>query len=196
MRLIFNVFKKILIVGMIVITIILIWFSYNVIQGTINYIERDSQEHFVISILKLNQAINSSIKQNKINPANCHNCKANKAALANLFIENLNVIKSNTDTINPYFYITDGMKYIITKADGICGSNDTVDPEKANCVILVDINGDKEPNIESTGNKHKRYSFRDQYRLIINANSVEPASNSNNDVAQIAYENIRKKRYY
>lgn len=97
------------------------------------------------------------------------------------------ILHSDLTASHPFFSVDNGygitLKFIIEKAEGKCGANSTDDPDKANCVILIDINGDKLPNQISTGNPKQGYSFKDQYRIIINGENAHPAVNKSNDVA-------------
>jgi hypothetical protein len=138
------------------------------------------------------------------NPNNCAGCNSNKQALANFFIKRLNVLDSSDtyfkqlqknlsqDTLlnNPYFITTNGTLFVIEKAQGKCGEINTTDPDKANCVIIVDTNEQRKPNQFSTGNKTtKDYKIKDRLRLIILKDKIAPASNAENDVAEYILNN-------
>ena len=75
------------------------------------------------------------------------------------------------------------MRFEIIKADGICGYTNTTDPAIANCVILVDVNGDRGPNMEARNISNMTYSSFDRYLVIVKSESALPASNSTNDAA-------------
>ena len=144
-----------------------------------------------------NQAIIVSQYKDNINPSNCLNCNNNKAALAEYFLKYLNEkkIKSHLHTKNPYFITPDGMKFEILKADGVCGATKTQDPDKANCVMRVDVDIDCHtlpvPS-ESFGNRTDGYYFGYQYKMIVTDKAILPASNTTNDVtvkALIWYNN-------
>lgn len=150
----------------------------------------------------LNRAIMMSEQLDDSNPNNCKGCISNKQALANFFIPRFNVIDNfdtyTKDTLkelsknkllkNPYFINNDGMLYIIEKAQGRCGEINTTDPDKANCVIIIDVNGIRPPNEFSTGNKKdKDYKLNDRFRIIVLKNKVVPASNEENDVADYVF---------
>jgi prepilin-type N-terminal cleavage/methylation domain-containing protein len=141
------------------------------------------------SLATLNQAIVMSVAQNSVDAGTCTNCETgtNNTALANFFINKLNILSQNTTAVEPFFYTADGMKFTVVTKTAQCGNaSSTVDPGTAKCVILVDVNGDKSPNSESTGNA--TYVFRDQYRLVVKQSSVLPASNDTTDVASIALQ--------
>ena len=130
---------------------------------------------------KLNYSIELNINENNVNANTCPDCNSNRSALAKFFINKFNVTKSNTTATIPYFYTAYGMRIDIIRTFGKCGANNSTDPDRANCVILVDINGDKLPNSLSTGNKKQGYDFKDQYKFVVKADKVEPAFNSTND---------------
>jgi len=141
------------------------------------------------SIAVLNQAIVMSIAQDSIDASSCTNCSSNAQKLAEFFIGKLNVLSQNVTSPNAYFYTADGMRFDIIQSNGTCGTNSTTDPAPANCVVLVDVNGDKLPNDYSTGNTTANvYTFRDRYRLIVTANSVLPAQNATSDVTMKALQ--------
>lgn len=150
------------------------------------------------SIAILSQAMIISKQLNSANANNCEGCHSNKQALANFFIKRLNVVESydssskklqkklHKDELlkNPYFLCNDGTLYIIEKAQGKCGDTNTTDPNKANCVIVVDINGHHKPNQFSTGNNKDNYKLNDRFRIIVLKDSVAPASSAKNNVAE------------
>ncbi|EKE02811.1 MAG: hypothetical protein ACD_20C00328G0004 [uncultured bacterium] len=135
------------------------------------------------SLATLNQAIVMSIAQDSVDASTCTGCD-DKTGLATFFSGKLNILSSNLTIANPYFYTTDGMKYTFDAFDTACSSTEA-DPSTANCQVLVDVNGDKNPNTVSSGNS-TNWSFKDQYRLIIRQNSVIPASNATDTVAEQA----------
>lgn len=140
------------------------------------------------SLATLNQAIVMSVAQDSVDAGTCDNCtSANKTALANFFIAKLNVLSSNVTATDPYFYTADGMKFTVSTMGGTCGNaTSSNDPASANCVVTVDVNGDKLPNNLSSGNA--TYAFRDQYRLVVKQSSVLPAVNTTEDVAAKALQ--------
>lgn len=154
-------------------------------------------------ISMLSQAMIISKQLDGTNANNCEGCNSNKQALANFFIKRFNVIDSSDpyyknlhkklpkDKLleNPLFLMNDGMLYIIEKAQGKCGDTNTTDPDKANCVIVVDTNGHHKPNEFSTGNKKDNYKLNDRFRVIVLKDKVAPAANAQNDVAEYILNN-------
>lgn len=151
------------------------------------------------SLSLLNQAVTMSQALDGKNANTCTGCNSNKQALADFFIQRFNVIDSSNPLYrqmyeglagdrllnNPHFLIKDGMLFIIEKAQGRCGDVNTTDPNQANCVIIVDINGQQPPNQLSTGNtKNQDYRVNDRLRLIVLKEQVLPAANQDNDVAK------------
>lgn len=146
---------------------------------------------FKKSVATLNQAIVMSVAQDSVDVSNVTSSGDNSAALANFFMNKLNVISSNTTAASPTFFTADGMQYTVTKytAGGCNASSDTnANSTTANCVVSVDVNGGKSPNTVSTGNSTATYSFKDQYSLIVRKNSVVPAANTTSDVAVAALQ--------
>lgn len=146
----------------------------------------------------LNQAVTMSKALDGKNANTCTGCDSNKQALADFFIQRFNVYdisnpyyKQMRDGLagdrllnNPHFLTKDGKLYIIEKAQGRCGDIDTIDPNQANCVIVIDINGQQGPNQFSTGtNRNQDYRVNDRLRLIVLKELVSPAINQDNDVA-------------
>lgn len=146
----------------------------------------------------LNQAVTMSKALNGKNANTCTGCDSNKQALVDFFIQRFNVYDSSSpyykqmrdglagDRLlnNPHFLTKDGKLYIIEKAQGRCGDIDTIDPNQANCVIIVDVNGQQGPNQLSTGtNRNQDYRVNDRLRLIVLKELVRPAINQDNDVA-------------
>lgn len=141
-------------------------------------------------ISMLNQSIYISKQLGEETPSTCKECISNERALAAFFMKRLNVIEyaNNTKVAQeefpdkPAFSTSDGMLYIVEKAKGRCGDIKTVNPDKANCVIIVDVNGFKRPNKFSTGNKkNKDYKMHDRFRVVVLKETVEPAANEEND---------------
>lgn len=136
--------------------------------------------------------------------SNCSGCNSNKQALANFFIKRLNVVDSTNpyykkahnelskDSLlnNPHFITNDGMIFIIEKARGRCGDVITNNPDKANCVIIIDTNAAKPPNKFSIGNKKdKNYKINDRFRVVVLKDKIVPAANEENDVAEYVWNN-------
>ncbi|EKE03556.1 MAG: hypothetical protein ACD_20C00186G0005 [uncultured bacterium] len=145
------------------------------------------------AVASLNQALVMNIAQQGVSASDCSECNGNKAALAKLFINNLNVIDQNLSDSNPHFSVSNGQdqstRFTIERSTGSCGSNNSVDPSKANCVILVDVNGNVGPNLDATGNNKSNYRYYDRYRLIVKSSTVVPAKDSGNDIAVHAMVN-------
>lgn len=136
----------------------------------------------VVSVL--NQALILNFAQDQATPQTFNGTlPGGKAELANFFIRKMNVVDSNMTASNPWFDTADGMKFIVTKASDFCGTNSTFDPQYADCVMKVDVNGDKAPNQEAQGNLLSNYLFRDQYYVVVGNSSVLPASNATNDIS-------------
>ena len=151
------------------------------------------------SISILNQAVTMSQALDGKNANTCTGCNSNKQALADFFIQRFNVLDSSNQLYrqmrdgltgdrllnNPHLLTKDGMLFIIEKAQGRCGDINTTDPNQANCVIVVDINGQQGPNQFSTGNtRNQDYRVYDRLRLIVLKEQVRPAANQENDVAE------------
>lgn len=181
---------------------ILVLFAWFVLITTLMSMPHGCSVNPRLALSKTVSVLNQVITMNKQidgkDASNCVGCNSNKQALANFFMKRLNLIDYNSvyykksynkfskDNLfqNPHFITNDGMLYIIEKSQGKCGNINTTDPDKANCVMIIDINGDKSPNQFSTGNKKdKNYKIKDRFRLIILKNKIVPASNKENDVA-------------
>lgn len=137
---------------------------------------------------------------NQVEEGDVGNC-TNEKTLAEIFIRRINIIMNviesykspNKQTLKvlekdklsgkPYVIFADGMLYIIEKVKGKCGTANSSNPDDANCVVIVDINGTKPPNELSTGNQEDNYKFKDRYRIIILKDKAIPASNSENNIA-------------
>lgn len=159
---------------------------------------------YKVAVAVLDKAIAMSKELDGQNANNCEGCDSNKQALANFFIKRLNVYKGSDryykelhkklsqDTLlnNPHFMTFNDHLFIIEKAQGKCGEINTTDPDKANCVMVVDVDGQKTPNEFSTGNKqNKEYKIKDRLRIIVLKDKVAPASNAQNDVADYIFYN-------
>ena len=150
--------------------------------GTTNQAELKTA--FKKSLSVLNQAISMSVALDSSDASTGTGTDA--ANLANFFRQRLNVIGNGPNSTTS-FYTADGMLFTFSRpVAGNCGSVDTTDPAAAPCVVTVDVNGSKKPNAMSTGNASNNWAFRDQYQLIINAQSVVPAGNNTTSVAQAA----------
>lgn len=141
----------------------------------------------------INQAIVMDKQLEGHDAGNCTNDKE----LAELFLRRLNVkesyISPNKRTLKmlakdkladkPYMILVDDVLYIIEKAKGKCGSTNSSNPDEANCVVIVDVNGTKPPNELSTGDQEDNYKFKDRYRVIILKDKAVPAASSENNIA-------------
>ncbi len=117
-----------------------------------------------------NQVLAMSIAENGVSGSSVNNT----AELEGLFKDYMKVLDDSADNS---FVTADGMIYSFHKAvDGTdhpnrCGDNDTDDPDSANCIIEVDINGNSGANkAASIG------SYTDLYYLIVRDNTVNPAN--------------------
>lgn len=166
--------------------------NYNPSSNEFNYDHKKS-----ISVL--NQAVTMSQALEGKNANTCTGCNSNKQALADFFIQRFNVLDNSNPLYrqmrdgltgdrllnNPHLLTKDGMLFVIEKAQGRCGDINTTDPNQANCVIIVDVNGQQGPNQFSTGNKRNQdYRVYDRLRLIVLKEQVRPAANQENDVAE------------
>lgn len=142
----------------------------------------------------INQAI---VMDKQLEGADIGNCTSDKA-LAEIFMSRFNIKESykapNKRTLKilakdklsdkPYMIFVDDVLLIIDKVNGKCGSTNSSNPDAANCVVTVDINGIKPPNELSTGNQEDNYKFKDRYLLIILKDKAIPASTSENNIAE------------
>jgi len=149
----------------------------------------DTQEtEFKVSLKKsvavLNQALTMSMGQDNTDASSA----TTASGLMNIFSSKLNVIK--TDFSNNMLTTVDGIQFTFYNSSGTsCDSSTTTEADKdvigtANCAILVDTNGEKNPNVLSSGGH-----FKDQYYLIVRAKTVIPAKTSttpDDDMAQQA----------
>lgn len=166
---------------------------------------KDFNTGYKTALSHISQALVLSEALGDGNPSNCLNCYSNKQGLVDYFTKRFNVIgKSSPRYIQlhtalvgdrwlnyPHFFTNDGFLFIIEKAQGKCGETNTNDPDKANCVIIVDVNGQSPPNQFSTGNKaNNNYIINDRFRMIIFPDRITPAGNNENDVAEhVLYSN-------
>lgn len=164
-------------------------------SASLNEFSKDYKQ----SISWLDEAITLSIALDDKDASNCPGCDSNKQALADYLTKRFHVYDKSSDSYrqmyqalagdsslnNPHFLTQSGILYIVEKAQGKCGDINTTDPNQANCVIIVDINGQKPPNQLSTGNKlNKNYRVKDRLRLVVLKQTVAPAANQENDVAE------------
>lgn len=161
--------------------------------------------NFKKAISLINQALAMAQALDNNNANTCPNCNSNKQALADYFMRRLSVVDSSNPSYkklstalagdgwlnNPYFLTKDEFLFIIEKAQGRCGDINTNDPNQANCVMIVDVNGSSPPNLFSTGNKsNNNYVINDRFRLIIHSDRITPAANNENDAAEhVLYSN-------
>jgi len=147
---------------------------------------------FKKSLSMLNQSLYMNYAQNATDTYTCCNTSGDNTAtgLTNFFANKLNTIAGPNG--NVWFNTNDGMQYTVTKfaaANG-CTASEPSDPSFANCVMLVDVNGAKPPNIMSTGlGSLGTLTYKDQYQVVIRENAVIPASNATSDVSVQALEN-------
>lgn len=135
-----------------------------------------NKNRFKSSLSMLNQAVTMGIAKNKISPATCKGCKNSKLALAKHFYEYMPIMRKKYILDKTCLNTPGGMKYHFVKADGTCGESDSWDPETANCVILVDVNGDKMPNRLYKGNDLSNINNYDRFNFIILKDKVVPAN--------------------
>lgn len=139
---------------------------------------------FKKSLSVLNQALVISVAQNATDANSC--CGATSTTdLANFFANKLNVISGYG---NASFFTADGMQYTVVKKSQACPATEDPDPSTASCVVLVDVNGLKGPNQDSSGLGSSNI-YKDRYYLDVHQNSVVPASNTTNDAAVQALQN-------
>lgn len=141
--------------------------------------------------------INQAIMMDKqLEGTDIGNC-TNDNVLAEIFMSRFNIKESykapnkrtfellakNKLSDKPYMIFVDDVLLIIDKVNGKCGSTKSSNPDEANCVVTVDVNGIKPPNELSTGNQEVNYKFKDRYQVIILKDKAIPASNSENNIA-------------
>lgn len=179
--------------------------GYSSNENTSSPDANDLSTNFKKAISLINQALAMAQALDNNNASTCPNCNSNKQALADYFMRRLSVVDSSNPSYkklstalagdgwlnNPYFLTKDEFLFIIEKAQGRCGGINTNDPDKANCVMIVDVNGSSPPNQFSTGNKsNNNYVINDRFRLIVHADRITPAANNENDAAEnVLYSN-------
>jgi len=98
-------------------------------------------------------------------------------ALAQYFENEMRVIKTESAT---QFHTADGLQYSFSWSAGGCLNTDTLDTS-AKCTVIVDVNGDKGPNVISSGT-----TYKDQYVLIVQNSAIVPPQTGGNIAAQNA----------
>lgn len=118
----------------------------------------------------LNQAIVMAIAEKETDLSKIKNTEQ----LTEHFRRYLNSIASNSSQITT----ADGMIYYFNAKDK-CGDNkSTDDQDKANCTVVVDINGSKGEAVFPVRNGNKKCSEADLYAFVLKHGVVVPGNNS------------------
>ena len=128
------------------------------------------------SLATLNQGLAMAIalEGNDASSADTTSAATQSEGLAALYSRRLSVVESALSSgTNSYIYTADGMKFqFVGAGTNACGTATNT------CVVIVDVNGDKGPNLASNGT-----TYRDQYRLTINQANVTTQNTANDGVA-------------
>ena len=150
-------------------------------------IQSSSEKQAKVSIKKavsvLNQALTMSIAEDGIDAASS---SINSASdLSDLFANYMSTL--STDNANNTFTAADGMIYTFYRKTGACNTVTNANGGAANCLVEIDINGNRGSN--SVGNVN---SYSDLYYLIVQNTSIIPANgDGSNGTFDIASDNFR-----
>jgi prepilin-type N-terminal cleavage/methylation domain-containing protein len=166
--------------------------SIPAVMGSTN--QQEYKTAFKKAVSVLNQAITTSIALDATDTASCTDCSAagapGGAALANYFRNKLNVTADGPDGNS--FYTSDGFLYQFYKNAAtpcdVSNSTTSVDFASAACIVLVDVNGQKGPNMLSSGSEAiaGTGSYKDQYYVIIKDTTAIGGVSGTNTIAQDA----------
>ena len=145
------------------------------------------QSFYKASVKKAIAELNQSIAASNMKSAFGTIPYNSSEKLTEFFKINLKISKYSIK--NSELYANTGIKYKFF-SKGKCGGEFSTDnPDLANCVVLIDVNGDKKPNKLSSGNNPNNFDYKDQYKLIIKDRAIVPAVTEDNTIAQYALFN-------
>lgn len=111
-----------------------------------------NKQEFKTALKKAMSVINQAITLNYALTGNEMNSVLNDTNLRNEFMYSRTSILK---VVNDKYYTADGIIYDFTSAKGACAEPAAGDPIEnfsgANCTLIVDVNGDKGPNVKAGG---------------------------------------------
>ena len=122
------------------------------------------------SVRILNEALDTNVSRLNISPATCSGCSifgdVGASNIAKYFAISIPVL--SWDNVRK-FTTPDGVSYFFAKNTASpCGTSSSITPGGgADCQVLVDVNGNKGPNVQGNSYYHDKNEFQDQYQLII-----------------------------
>ena len=140
-------------------------------------IQDTNKDKYKVDIKKTTSVLNQALMTTSIDGAAIPTTGETGPDLVSLLSPYLNTLKINTagDTM----WLADGTKITFVGANG-CALITNVAPftaAAAQCYAVIDVNGDKGPNLGSTGT-----IFKDIYVLGISANGVVPVGGLNSTI--------------
>ena len=155
--------------------------SIPALMGSTNNAELKTGLKKAVSVL--NQAVTMSVAMDNTDAQSytgggTTNIATGAKAMRDWLATRLNVLSTGGNATKPYLITADGMIFTFDpgySAGGVCGASSSVVKGTANCGVIVDVNGAKKPNTESTGGV-----IKDQFFLVFKKSSVVPGQSPDN----------------
>jgi prepilin-type N-terminal cleavage/methylation domain-containing protein len=142
------------------------------------------------SLSTANGALKRFIAENSIDASGLITTTADDAgnkSLSSAFRSAFNLISEDTTT--GQLTTADGMIWDFQRLNaGACNVSNDLDT--ANCIVIVDVNGNKGPNDLSSGTAGTGYIIKDQFKMIIQPQMVIPANSTTNTSETYVFSNF------
>jgi len=160
-----------------------------------SFVTNSNQQKYIASLKKtistLNGALITNIAENEEDASSSD--ITSDATLAAFFSPRLNVLKDNG---SGSLWLTDGTRLSFTKLGGSPGCTNIQNPTSFNpilpgaCYVIIDVNGDKKPNIVSYTNMAGGFLYSDVWILAINPKGIVPVALSRATTTVAALKDI------